>query len=158
MRGEISSARFFRMGKSDWRKAFAPERTAMPCSMRKARIWLIVAVRLATSLGSDAVAGLQVELILRLLGHATQVRAQGRFRDGLGIVVVVLLPLHERLHVDGRNDPRLVGKREPLDLAAKRDRAISAEADEMEHVLADVEADGREGRHVRSCLGSHSAA
>src|SRR5829696_8268400 len=110
MRGEISSARFFRMGKSDWRKAFAPERTAMPCSMRKARIWLIVAVRLATSLGSDAVAGLQVELILRLLGHAAQVRAQGRLRDGLGIVVVVLLPLDERLHVDGRNDPRLVAE------------------------------------------------
>ena len=50
LRGEISSARFFKIGKSDLRRAFAPGRTAMPCSIRKARIWLIVPVLRATSL------------------------------------------------------------------------------------------------------------
>ena len=49
MRGDSSSARFSRMAKSDRRKELAPVRTAIPCSMRKARIWLIVAVRRDTS-------------------------------------------------------------------------------------------------------------
>src|SRR3954463_14235447 len=102
MRGEISSARFLRIGKSDWRKAFAPARTAMPCSIRKARIWLMVAVRRETS-RADAVICLHIQLVLGLLPDHTQVRAQRGFCDGLGIVVVVLLSLHERLHVEGRN-------------------------------------------------------
>ena len=52
-----------------------------------------------------AVAGLQVKLILGLLSDGSQVRAQCRLGDRLSIVVVVLLPLHEGLHVDCRDDP-----------------------------------------------------
>ena len=55
-------------------------------------------------------AGLQVELVLGLLAHDAQVRPQGGLGDRLGVVVVVLLALHERLHVDRRNDPRLVAQ------------------------------------------------
>ncbi len=34
-----------------------------------------------------------------------------RLGDGLGIVVIVLLPLHERLHIHRRNDPRFMPER-----------------------------------------------
>jgi hypothetical protein len=108
-------------------------------------------------------------LILRLLGHAAQVRATGGLRDRLGVVVVVLLSLHEGLHVDGLNDPRLVakgaqgaadevraqaglhaddagwkslervGERQALDLAPEGDRAFRAEADEGEDVFTNVD-------------------
>jgi len=44
-------------------------------------------------------AGLKIELVLCLLAHRTQVRPQGCFSNCLGIVVIVLLPLHERLYV-----------------------------------------------------------
>ena len=53
-------------------------------------------------------ASLQIELVLRLLSNDTQVRSERGFSDRLGIVVVVLLPLHERLHIDRRNDARFV--------------------------------------------------
>src|SRR6516165_7216030 len=56
-------------------------------------------------------AGLQVELILRLLADNAQIRPQGRLGDGFGIVVIVLLPLDERLDVNCRNDPRLMSER-----------------------------------------------
>jgi hypothetical protein len=46
--------------------------------------------------------GLQVQLVLGLLAHGAQVRAQSRFGDRLGVVVVVLLPLRERTRVLGR--------------------------------------------------------
>ena len=39
-----------RIVNNELRRAWAPLRTAMPCSIRNARIWLIVAIRLATSL------------------------------------------------------------------------------------------------------------
>ena len=118
---------------------------------------------------------------------------QRRFGDRLGVVVVVLLSLHERLHIDRRDDPRLVaelaqgaademgaeaglhaddawrqllerlGERQPLDLAAERDLAVSAEADEVEDFLADIDADRGKGcnggihglllRLMRSSLG-----
>ena len=52
--------------------------------------------------------GLKVELILRLLTHDAQVRPQRGLCDRLGVVVVVFLALHERLHIDRRDDPRLV--------------------------------------------------
>ena len=55
-------------------------------------------------------AGLEIELILRLLAHGTQVRPQGCFSNRLGIVVIVLLPLHERLHIDRRDNPRLMAQ------------------------------------------------
>ena len=54
--------------------------------------------------------GLQVELILRLLLHDAQVGPQSRLGDGLGVVVVVLLALGERLDVDRRDDPRLMAE------------------------------------------------
>jgi hypothetical protein len=42
-------------------------------------------------------AGLQIELVLGLLSHRSQVRAQRRFGNRLGIIAVVLLSLHEQL-------------------------------------------------------------
>src|SRR5262249_1788215 len=53
---------------------------------------------------------LKVELILALLLDDAQVRPQRCLGDSLGIIVVVLLPLHERFDVDRRNDPRLVSQ------------------------------------------------
>jgi hypothetical protein len=58
--------------------------------------------------GADTMTRLQVELILALLLDKPQVRSQRRLGDGLGIVVVVLLPLQEGLDVDRRDDPWLV--------------------------------------------------
>ena len=52
--------------------------------------------------------GLEVELVLRLLAYDAQIRPQCGLCDRLGIVVVVLLSLYERLHIDRRDDPRLV--------------------------------------------------
>ena len=72
---------------------------------------------------AHAMAGLQVELILRLLAARAQVGAQSRLGDGLGIVVVVLLTLHERLDVDRRDDARRVP--EPAQRAADE---VGAEA------------------------------
>src|SRR3954454_7736584 len=80
----------------------------------------------------------------------------------------IILSLHEGLDVDGRDDPRLmakraqnaadkvraqarlhaheaareglerVGQRQSPDLTAKRDRAVRAEADQVEDILANV--------------------
>lgn len=50
--------------------------------------------------------GLKVELILTLLRNGPKVGPQRRFCDRLSVVVVVLLPLVERLHVNRRDDPR----------------------------------------------------
>lgn len=52
--------------------------------------------------------GLKVELVLRLLAYDAQVGPQCGLCDRLGVVVVVLLSLDERLHIDRRDDPRLV--------------------------------------------------
>src|SRR5690606_20730470 len=101
-------------------------------------------------------AGLQVELLLALLAHGAQVGAKGGLCDRLGIVVVVLLTLHEGLHIDRWNDARLMAElaqrttdemgaetrfhaddtrcqllerldqRQSLDLAAERDLAVGA--------------------------------
>ena len=49
MRGDISSLRFSRIANSEFRRARGPDLTAIPCSIRKARIWLIVAVRRETN-------------------------------------------------------------------------------------------------------------
>ena len=54
--------------------------------------------------------GLQVELILAFLLNEPQIRPQRCFGDCLGIVVVVLLTLHEGFDVGRRDDPRLVAK------------------------------------------------
>ena len=49
--------------------------------------------------------GLQIKLILCLLTNTTQIGAQRRFGDCLRIGGIVLLSLHERLHVDRRDEP-----------------------------------------------------
>lgn len=114
---------------------------------------------------------LQIQLILRLLGDQLQVRAQRRFRNPLGVVVVILLPLHERLGVLGRNDaglkPQLAQhaademrtqarfqaddatrqllecrrQSQPSDLASQDNPAIARKADDVKNVLTDVDAD-----------------
>ena len=73
--------------------------------------------------GAHAMQSLQIELILRLLLHDTQVRAQSRLGDRLGVVVIVLLALGERLDVDRRDDARRVP--EPAQRAADE---VGAEA------------------------------
>ena len=55
-------------------------------------------------------AGLQVELILCLLADDAQIRPQSRLGDGFSVVVIVLLPLDERLDVNCRNDPRFMSE------------------------------------------------
>ena len=132
--------------------------------------------------------GLQIKFVLRLLTDDPQVRPQRGFGDGLGVVVVVLLPLHEGLHVDCRNDPRLMskaaqrsadkmraeaglqpddarrqlfeclGQRQPLDLAAEGDFAITAKSDEMKHILADIDPDHGNVGVERLCLGLMAAS
>lgn len=44
--------------------------------------------------------GLEVELVLRLLTNNAQIRPQGGLCNWLGVVVVVLLSLYERLDID----------------------------------------------------------
>jgi hypothetical protein len=51
---------------------------------------------------------LEAELLLALLAHCAQVGAKGGFGDRLGVVLVVLLALHDGLHIDRCNDARLV--------------------------------------------------
>ena len=55
---------------------------------------------------AHAVQCLQVELILAFLPNKIQVGPQSSFGDGLGIVVVILLPLGEGLRVLCRDDAR----------------------------------------------------
>src|SRR5579871_6632292 len=113
--------------------------------------------------------GLEVELVLRLLTDYAQIGPQYGLSDRLGIVVVVLLSLYERLHVDRRDDPRLVtqspqrpadkvgaearlhaddarrqpseclNERHPLDLTTKSNLAVRAKANDVEDFLAYVE-------------------
>ena len=47
-------------------------------------------------------------------------------------------------------------QRQPLDLAAERDLAVSAEADEVEDFLADIDADRGQGRVVVVSMGCFS--
>ena len=46
--------------------------------------------------------GLEIELVLWLLAHDAQVRPQRGLCNSFGVVVVVLLSLYERLHIDCR--------------------------------------------------------
>ena len=108
VRGEISSLRFSNIAKSDLRRARKPDLTAMPLLDQKSADLVDRRRPAGDQSGPDTVTGLQVELILALLLDEPQVRSQRRLGDRLGIVVVVLLPLHERLDVDRRDDPRLV--------------------------------------------------
>ena len=55
-------------------------------------------------------AGLEIELLLRLLLYGLEIRPQRRFGNGLGVVVVVLLPLRERFDIVRWNDPGLKAK------------------------------------------------
>ena len=131
---------------------------------------------------------LQVELILALLLDKPQIRSQRCLGDRLGIVVIVLLPLHERLDVDCRNDPRLVPQRaqhpadkmraqasfhaddarrqlfedvaetQSLDPPSEGNLSVGSDADEVKYVLADVDADDRKWRRRRFCLWLHAAS
>src|SRR4051794_38763821 len=126
--------------------------------------------------GADAVAGLQIELVLALLLDQAQVRAQGRLGDCLGVVVVVLLPFQERFDVDRRDDPRLVPQGpqrpadkmraqagfhaddtsgpllerpfeiQPPDLLAKSNLPVGPEPDQVKNLLADIDADDGQWR------------
>jgi hypothetical protein len=117
------------------------------------------------------VQGLEVELILCLLAHDAEVRPQRSLCNSFGVVVVVL-PLHERLHIDCREDPWLMTKlaqypankvsiragfhtdnarrqglneRQSLDLATESNFAIRAKANDVEDVFPDVDADRGQG-------------
>ena len=101
------------------------------------------------------------------------------FCDRLGVVVIVLLSLQDRFHVDRWDDPRFVAqaaqraademgaqtrlhaddaRRKPLehadqrksfDLPPQHDLAVCVEADDVEDVLPDIDADGGwHGRHL----------
>ena len=95
--------------------------------------------------------------------------------NSLGVIVIVFLSLHERLHIDRRDDPRLVAQltqgpadkmcaeaclhadhtrwqpfkgiheRQPLDLTAKGNLAVGAKTHNVEDFLADVDADRGQG-------------
>lgn len=112
---------------------------------------------------------LQVELILSFFRHRAQIWTQHRFGDCFGVVVVVLLTLRERLHVNGGNDSWLVAeaaqhaadevsaearlraynagrqlleflfKSLALDLLAERDFSFGIEADDVEDIFADID-------------------
>src|SRR5262249_35658576 len=125
--------------------------------------------------GAHAMQGLEVELGLRLLAYDAQVRPRCGLGHCLGVVVVVLLSLDERLHIDRRDDPRLVtqltqrpadkvgakarfhadharrqppeclNQRQSLDLATESNLAVGAKTDNVEDFLADVDANRGQG-------------
>ena len=170
MRGDISSSRFCRMANSELRKACAPVRTVIPCSIRKARIWLIVAVRLETSLERTRCNACRSSWSWLFSPTSFRFGRKRCFGNPFGVVVVVLLTLHEGLGVLGRNDPRLkaqpaqcaadevstqarlqsddaarqllerCNQRQTLDLAPQNNAAIRIKADKVEDVLADIDA------------------
>src|SRR5262249_31905635 len=170
MRGESLSVMLRTMGIS-LRNAGGPWRTAMPRSSRKARIWLITLVRWQTSRSrtrcsacrsscstvlmatnfmvgrntASAIASASRKVVFRPFRISPPHR--GRHHPPIGAVPLKLppqvMPPNPRPHADeaGRRI------REPsLDLAARKllaqnDRAIPVETDEVERVLADVDAD-----------------
>jgi hypothetical protein len=126
----------------------------------------------------DAMTRLQVELVLALLLDHAQVWPQRCLRNRFGVVVVVLLTLHEGLGVDRRDDPRLVSQRaqhaadkvraqtgfhpddtarqvlecvfenQSPDLPADGDLAVVAQSDEVKNLFADVDTNDRQGHCV----------
>ncbi len=120
---------------------------------------------------ANAMQSLKVELRLGLLGHDAHVRSQSCFGDCFGIVEVVLLPLRERLYVDRGNDPgrmsqsaesaadkmcaqaglhtddtrgklrELLFQRETLDLFVQSHLPIAVKTNDVEDLLADIDAD-----------------
>jgi hypothetical protein len=135
--------------------------------------------------GAHAMAGLQIKLILRLLADDAQVRPQGRLSDGFRVIVIVLLPLHERLDVDRRNDPRFMAERsqrpahemraeagfhandagrqflecrhkvQTLDFSAKRNLSIGRKTDDMKNIFADVDANRCQDGRGALCFCFH---
>ena len=83
----------------------------MPCSIEKSADLVDRRCPAGDQSGPDAMTRLQVELVLALRLDEAQVRSQRRLGDGLGILVIVLLSLHERFDVDRRDDPRFVPQR-----------------------------------------------
>jgi hypothetical protein len=49
-------------------------------------------------------------LLFALHGHEPHARSLSGFADGLGIDRVVLLPLHERFYIGGRDQPNFMAK------------------------------------------------
>lgn len=58
--------------------------------------------------GSPFIVKLSLVAAAAIGAFVALVRPQGCFGNRLSVVVVVLLPLHKRLHIDCWNDPRLV--------------------------------------------------
>ena len=107
------------------------------------------------------------------------------FCDGLGIIVVVLLALVERLHIDRRNNPRFEahaaqrpademgaearlhsdnatremierrGQGQPLDLLAQDQLTGSVKPNQMESLFADVDPDHGEFLNASFLLRMH---
>src|SRR5262249_24578999 len=107
--------------------------------------------------------------------YDAQIGPQGSLCNRLGVVVVVLLSLHERLYVNRRDDPRLVPQlaqgtadkvgaeacfhadnagrqsseclheRQSLDLATESNLAVSTKTNDVEDLLANVDADRGQG-------------
>ena len=59
---------------------------------------------------SNPMQGLQIKLILGFLANGSEVRSERCLGNGFGIVIVILLALQERLHVDRRDNPWLEAK------------------------------------------------
>ncbi len=121
---------------------------------------------------------LQSTEILALLRHRLQVRSQRGLGNRFDVVVVILLPLDERSHVDRRDDPRFKSQtsqrsadkmraetrlhpdhasrqgfkggvqRQTLDPSSQDQSALRIEPNQMKDVLADVDANHRQVRKV----------
>ena len=118
--------------------------------------------------------GLKVELILIFLRDGPKIGPQRGFCDRLGVIIIVLLALVERLYVNRRYDPRLephapqrsadkMGaeaslhahdaawellkggiQSQALDLLAYNQLAGPAEPDQVKRILSDVDSDDGE--------------
>ena len=118
---------------------------------------------------------LQVELILAFLWHCRQVRSQGRLCNSFGVIIVILLPLDKRLHINGGDDTRFepeptqgstdkvstearfhandaswqsfegLQQGQSFDLLTQNKLAVKIKANKMECVLADIDTNRHQG-------------
>ena len=133
-------------------------------------------------------ASLEIELLWRLLLYELEVRPQGCFGNGLGIIVVILLPLRERFDVDRRDDPGLKAKgaqtpadkvgteagfhahnaarqrlenrfeRQSPELAAQDDFPAEIKSYDVKNVFPDIDADRLQRKLILRRLGSSISA
>jgi hypothetical protein len=80
-------------------------------------------------------------LLLALCGHEPHAWPLRRFADRLGIDRVVLLPLHERFYIGGRDQPNLMAKLDELTgpvmcstTCLERDRATRLGREEIQQL------------------------